>query len=97
MLGKRKNKIRPKLKKRGQRLYKRIAVPGSGKFVTLKTPDVSDHVDIFYNGHHYLIKTRDILKMNSLSDVLRKVKTIRNKKSKRIDNFPKREPSFKRP
>ena len=97
MLGKRRNKIRPILKKRGQRLYKRIAVPGSGKFVTLKTPDVRDHVDIFYNGHHYFIKTRDILKMNSLSDVLRKVKTIRNKKSKRIVNFPKREPSFKRP
>ena len=80
MLGKRKRKIRPTFPKskkvKGQRLYQRIAVPGSGKFVTLKSPDVKDHVDIFYNKHHYIIRTRDILKMKSLSDVLKKVKTF---------------------
>ena len=62
-------------------LYKRIAVPGSGKFLTLKTADVRDHVDIFYNKHHYYIKTKDILNMKSLSDVLKKVKTFERKKS----------------
>ena len=80
----RKRKRRPTSKRNkvtGKRLYKRIAVPGSGKFVTLKSPDVRDHVDIFYNKHHYLIKTRDILQMKSLSDVLKKVKTFGRKKS----------------
>ena len=68
-------------KVKGKRLYKRIAVPGSGKFVTLKSSDVRDHVDIFYNKHHYLIRTGDILQMKSLSDVLKKVKTIGRNKS----------------
>ena len=66
---------------KGQSLYKRIAVPGSGKFLTLKTTNVRDHVDIFYNRHHYNIKTKDILNMKSLSDVLKKVKTFRTKSS----------------
>ena len=83
MSGKRNRKIRPTFSQRkkvkGQRLYKRIAVPGSGKFVTLKSSDVRDHVDIFYNKHHYLIRTRDILTMRSLSDVLKKVKTFGRK------------------
>ena len=77
--------MRPKFNQRrkvkGQRLYERIAVPGTGKFVTLKSSDVRDHVDIFYNKHHYLIRTRDILRMRSLSDVLKKVKTFGRKKS----------------
>ena len=85
MLGKRKRKIRPRFTKskkvKGQRLYQRIAVPGSGKFVTLKSPDVRHHVDIFYNKHHYFIRTKDILQMKSLSDVLKKVKTFGRKKS----------------
>ena len=66
---------------KGQSLYKRIEVPGSGKFVTLKTDNVRDHVDIFYNKNHYYIKTKDILNMKSLPDVLKKVKTFRTKKS----------------
>ena len=65
-----------------QMLYKRIAVPGSGKLLTLLTGDVRDHVDIFYNKHHYYIKTKDILNMKSLSDVLKKVKTFGRKKSR---------------
>ena len=49
--------------------------------MTLKTDNVRDHVDIFYNKNHYYIKTKDILNMKSLPDVLKKVKTFRTKKS----------------
>ena len=55
----------------------KLAVPGSKNMVTIKTPDLRDHVDIFYKRGHYQLPTKDILRINSLSDVLTKIKTIR--------------------
>ena len=35
-----------------------------------------DHVDIFYNKKHYYVTTKDILSLNSLSDVIKRFKTF---------------------
>lgn len=58
-------------------MYKRLAVPGEpGNFVTIKSGDVLDHLDIYYKKKHFYVTTRDILSMRSLSDVVKKVKTL---------------------
>ena len=55
----------------------KLSVPGSKNLVTIKTPDLRDHVDIFYKKGHYQVLTKDILRFNSLSDLLTKIRTIR--------------------
>ena len=52
-------------------LYKRLPVPGTKQFVTIKTSDLRQMVDIYFNGKKSTLRMTDIMKIRTLPDVIR--------------------------
>jgi len=57
-----------------KKLYRRIPVPSTNKYVTIQTKDLMEYVTIFYNKKRFTIKTKDIIGMKTISDIIRKIK-----------------------
>ena len=56
-------------KSAGVTLYKRLPVPGSDKFVTIRSEDINKSVNIFYDKKMLKIKTSDIIKMTNMRTI----------------------------
>ena len=53
----------------GVTLYKRLPVPGSDKYVTIRSEDINKSVNIFYDKKMLKIKTSDIIKMTNMRTI----------------------------
>ena len=56
-----------------KKLYRRLPVPGTNKYVTIQTKDLMEYVTIFYNKKRFTIKTKDIIGMKTISDMIKKI------------------------
>ena len=52
-------------------LYKRLPIPGSKQFVTLKSSDLRQSLDIFFNHKKSTLRMNDIMKIRTLPDVMK--------------------------
>ena len=62
---KRKNNSTSKLS-----LYKRLPIPGTNKFITLRSSDIRKTVDIYFNHKKSTLRMTDIMKIRTLPDVI---------------------------
>ena len=69
MFRKRGKIAKPSKKSVGVTLYKRLPVPGTGKFVTIKSEDINNSINIFYDKKMLKIKTSDIIKMTNMRTI----------------------------
>ena len=64
-------------KKRKVSVYKRLPIPGTSKYVTVKSGDLYKSVDIFYDHRKFNIRTADIMKMKTVPDIIRTLKVYK--------------------
>ena len=64
-------------KNRKVSLYKRLPIPGTSKYVTVKSGDLYKSVDIFYDHRKFNIRTADIMKMKTVPDIIRTLKVYK--------------------
>lgn len=64
----------------GVTLYKRLPVPGSDKFVTIKSDNINKSVNIFYDKKMMKLKTSDIIKMTNMRTIPDMIKILKSYK-----------------
>ena len=64
----------------GVTLYKRLPVPGSDKFVTIKSDNINKSVNIFYDKKMMKLKTSDIIKMTNMRTIPDIIKILKSYK-----------------
>ena len=64
----------------GVTLYKRLPVPGSDKFVTIKSENINKSVNIFYDKKMLKLKTSDIIKMTNMRTIPDMIKILKSYK-----------------
>ena len=73
---KERNILSPKRSK----MYRRVPVPGTTKYVTIQTKDLREYVNIFFDGKRFTIKTRDLLSTKSIPSMIRKIQVYNRNK-----------------
>ena len=71
---------KPSKKSVGVTLYKRLPVPGSDKFVAIKSKDTSKSVNIFYDKKMLKLKMSDIIKMTNMRTIPDMIKILKSYK-----------------
>ena len=61
-------------------MYKRLPVPGSDKFVTIKSEDINKSINIFYDNKMLKLKTSDIIKMTNMRTIPDMINILRSYK-----------------
>ena len=71
---------KPSKKSGGKTLYKRLPVPGSDKFVTIMSKDISKSVNIYYDKKMLKLKMSDIIKMTNMRTIPDMIKILKSYK-----------------